>query len=117
MNISANIKRIRNIKNISQKQLALEIGMAQAQYSIIESGKTIPTIPTLQKIAEVLQVDIIELIKDPNDEKEINLSILEKIKLIDTLDDEEKNHIFGIIDIAISKKKLKDTLTNALITT
>jgi transcriptional regulator with XRE-family HTH domain len=110
MDISANIKRIRKIKNISQKQIALELGMAQAQYSIIESGKTIPTIPTLQKIADILEVDIIELIKNPGKEEEINLSLLEKVKLLDTLEEEEKRNILGIIDIAISKKKLKENL-------
>jgi hypothetical protein len=36
------------------------------------------------------------------------------IGLLDELEDIEKNSIFNIIDIAISKKRLKDTLSNAL---
>jgi transcriptional regulator with XRE-family HTH domain len=114
VDISANIKRFRKLKNLSQKQVALAIDVAQAQYSIIESGKTIPTIPTLEKIARVLEIEIIDLIKNPSDEENINISILEKIKLIDSLDEEEKEALFKIIDMAIAKKKLKDNLTNLM---
>ena len=77
-------------------------------------GKTIPTIPTLEKIARVLEIEIIDLIKNPSDEENINISILEKIKLIDSLDEEEKEALFKIIDMAIAKKKLKDNLTNLM---
>jgi transcriptional regulator with XRE-family HTH domain len=114
IDIPANIKRYRKIKNLSQKQVALAIDVAQAQYSIIESGKTIPTIPTLEKIARVLEIEIIDLIKNPSDEENVNISILEKIKLIDSLDSEEKVALFKIIDMAISKKKMKDNLTNLM---
>lgn len=114
VDISANIKRFRKLKNLSQKQVALAIDVAQAQYSIIESGKTIPTVPTLEKIARVLEIEIIDLIKNPSDEENINISILEKIKLIDSLDEVEKEALFKIIDMAIAKKKLKDNLTNLM---
>ena len=115
MDIAANIKRIRKLKNLSQKQIAMEIGIAQAQYSVIESGKTIPTVPTLQKIARALEVSITEFFLDPDKQNdEINLSILEKVKLIDTLDEGEKKNLLGIIDMAIAKKKLKDNLSSLL---
>lgn len=114
MNISDNIKHIRKIKNLSQKQVVFEIGITQGQYSVIESGKTIPTIPTLQKIADVLEVKITEFFNDPNEDNDINLSILEKVKLIDQLEEEEKRNLMGIIDMAISKKKLKDNLSNLI---
>ena len=97
VDISANIKRFRKLKNLSQNQVALAIDVAQAQYSIIESGKTILTIPTLEKIVRVLEIEIIDLIKNPSDEENINISILEKIKLIDSLDDEEKKRFLKLL--------------------
>ncbi len=112
--IPANIKRFRKLKNLSQKQVALAIDVAQAQYSIIESGKTVPTIPTIEKIARVLKIEIIDLIKNPSDDMNVNISILKKIKLIDTLDIEEKEALFKIIDLAIPKKRMKDNLTNLM---
>ncbi len=39
---------------------------------------------------------------------------MEKLQLIEQLDEDEKKSIFKIIDGLVSKKKLKDTLTSAL---
>jgi transcriptional regulator with XRE-family HTH domain len=114
IDIPANIKRFRKLKNLSQKEVAISIDIAQAQYSVIESGKTIPTIPTLEKIANVFEIDITDLIKTPSSEENINLSLLEKIKLIDTLEEEEKEALLKVIDIAIAKKKMKDNLANLM---
>lgn len=115
MNISANIKRLRTLKNLSQKEVATAISVAQGQYSIIESGKIIPTIPTLEKIAKVLEVDITELLKKHNkNDDNVNISILEKVKLIDTLDKDEKNCLLKMIDIAIAKKRMKDSIASMM---
>lgn len=113
--ISTNIKRLRKVKNLSQKEVAMSIDIAQAQYSVIESGKTVPTLTTLEKIANVFEVDLSQLVKKSNiADEDINLSILEKVKLIDTLDKDEKTCLLKMIDIAISKKKMKDNLTNMM---
>ena len=115
MEVVNNIKRFRKLRALSQKQVSMEIGITQAQYSVIESGKTVPTIPTLEKIAKALQIHITDFFKNPNEEEEnINLSILEKIKIIDTLEEDEKSYLMGIIDMAIAKKKLKDNLSQLL---
>jgi transcriptional regulator with XRE-family HTH domain len=115
MDIAANIKRIRKLKNLSQKEVALTINIAQGQYSTIESGKVVPTIPTLEKIAKVLEVDITEFFRDPTiEEEQINLSILEKVKLIDTLEQDEKEALLKMIDIALAKKNMKDNLSNLI---
>lgn len=113
--ISTNIKRLRKVKNLSQKEVAMSIDIAQAQYSVIESGKTVPTLTTLEKIANVFEVDLSQLVKKSSiADEDINLSILEKVKLIDTLDKDEKTCLLKMIDIAISKKKMKDNLTNMM---
>jgi transcriptional regulator with XRE-family HTH domain len=113
--ISSNIKRLRKVKNLSQKEVAMSIDIAQAQYSVIESGKTVPTLTTLEKIANVFEVDLSQLVKKSTiADEDINLSILEKVKLIDTLDKDEKTCLLKMIDIAISKKKMKDNLSNMM---
>lgn len=113
--ISENIKRLRKIKNLSQKEVAMSIDIAQAQYSVIESGKTVPTLVTLDKIATVFEVDISQLVRKTNvSEEDINLSILDKVKLIDTLDKDEKACLLKMIDITIAKKKMKDNLATLM---
>ena len=112
--IAENIKHLRKLKELSQKQVSLEVNIPQGQYSLVENGKVMPTIPTLEKIADVFEVSIAEFFKTDSEENTVNLPLLEKIKIIDTLDNDEKQALLKLIDIAISKKKLKDNL-NSLI--
>lgn len=43
----------------------MSIDIAQAQYFVIESGKTVPTLVSLDKIATVFEVDISQLVRKP----------------------------------------------------
>jgi hypothetical protein len=40
--------------------------------------------------------------------------MLVKLRLLNQLEETEKKSIFNIIDMALTKKRLKDTLSNAL---
>jgi transcriptional regulator with XRE-family HTH domain len=94
----------------------LEVGIDQAQYSRIESGKVEPTLSSLEKIADALDVSLTELFDD-NIVLDINSydkSAIDKLRLVEELEEEEKKSIFNIIDIAISRKRLKDNLIEAL---
>ena len=113
--IANNIRQLRKLRGLSQKQVAMEIDIAQGQYSLIENGKVTPTIPTLEKIAKVFEVSLSEMVKENQEDLDnLNLSLMEKIKQIEQLDEKERESILTIIDIALAKKKFKDNLTNLL---
>jgi len=116
MDISSRIKQIRTSKKLSQKELALSIGIDQGQYSRMENGKTEPTLSSLEKIAEALKIKVSEFFseEEPIDVNSYDQSIVERLRLLDQLDEQEKASIYNIIDIAITKKRLKDTLSSAL---
>lgn len=115
IDIAHRIKQLRTIKQLSQKEVAAEIGIDQGQYSRIEGGKVEPTLSSLEKIAEVFDISLSELLKDNTDlSEEVNVPLLEKVKLLDQLDPKEKESLMIIIDMAISKKKLKDNLSNLI---
>ena len=117
MNVADNIKILRTIKKLSQKEVSMAIDMDQPQYSRIESGKVEPTLTTLEKIARVFEVSVAELLKENNElDKEINLPLLEKVKQIDALEEKEKQSILTIIDMALAKKRFKDNLSQLLTT-
>ncbi|MCP4177718.1 MAG: helix-turn-helix transcriptional regulator [bacterium] len=117
MNIGDKIKKVREAKGLSQKQIAITLKMDQAQYSRIENNKTDPSFSSVYKIANALGVELSELFISDEIFKEINSAdktLMEKLRLLDSLDEEEKSAVYKIIDGLISKKKLKETLSNAL---
>jgi transcriptional regulator with XRE-family HTH domain len=116
MNIGDKIKHFRMAKELSQKEVATRIGIDQAQYSRIESGKVEPTLSSIQKIADALHIDIAELFSKEQiaDINSYDKNVVERLHLLDQLEEVERKSIFNIIDMAISKKRLKDTLTQAL---
>lgn len=52
-----------------------------------------------------------EVFKDVNS---ADKTMMEKIRLIEQLDDKEKSSLYNIIDGLFAKKKLKDTLSSAI---
>ena len=115
--IGDNIKRIREAKKLSQKEVINAIGMGAAQYSRIENGKTDPSISTVEKITKALGITMAELFTNVNDLKEVhslNKTLMERVSLIDSLNKEEQKTIFTILDAFISKRKFKSTLKTVL---
>jgi transcriptional regulator with XRE-family HTH domain len=61
--LGLNPKRIRTKKNISQGDIAKELGVSRGFISTIENGKTNPTLATITKLAKAVKVSIDELVK------------------------------------------------------
>ena len=112
--IGENIRRIRELKHLSQKELAVTIEVAPTQYSRVETGKVMPALKTLIKVAKVLDTSLDVLVShDSNTTQDYNIkdkSLFDKVRLIDELPDAEKTMILQVIDLALSKKKFKDLL-------
>ena len=61
--VGENIKRIRNERGFTQKELSKKIGTTQQNLAQYENGKRNPKIETIYKIADALEVDISELLE------------------------------------------------------
>ncbi|MBO5954344.1 MAG: helix-turn-helix transcriptional regulator [Clostridia bacterium] len=57
-----NLKSIRKEKGLSQKQVALKLGVVESCYANWEQGRTEPSISMLRKICEIFVINIDELI-------------------------------------------------------
>jgi transcriptional regulator with XRE-family HTH domain len=117
MNIADKIKTVREAKGFSQKEVALKINMDASQYSKIENGKNDPSSSTLDKIAQAMGVSLAELFASDEIFKDVNSAdktLVEKIRIIEALEPTDRISIFSLIDSLFAKKKLKDTLSNAL---
>ena len=112
MDIGVNIKRLREDRKIKQSEIADLIGMHRSNYSKIENGQREISLAAVDKIAEFFNISIDELIHMGNDiPKEISLedkTTVEQVKLIQELDQEEKNIVFKMIETFLTKKKFKD---------
>lgn len=58
------IKRVRNFRKISQKELAFNIGVSQSNVSGIENGLIQPTVDITIRISELLDVDLDALLSN-----------------------------------------------------
>lgn len=116
MEIGERIKKLREARGLSQKEVAALIKMDQSQYSKLEKDKTDPSVSTLAKVAKALGTQLSELFADDlfKDVNSLDKTLVEKVQLIEQLDDNEKKSIFSIIDGLSSKKKMKDSLAKAL---
>ena len=60
---AANMKRIREAKNMSQGDIFRATNIERAYISNLEAGKQNPTLETVEKIAQALGVEVSELTK------------------------------------------------------
>jgi len=112
MNIGENIKKVRKEKGMLQKQVAVEIGLDQSNYNKIENGQRQPSIEVLYKLAKLFGMTTDQLINleegMPNEVVIEDEPLVQQIKLIHQLDDEDRNMVFKMIDTLLTKKKFKD---------
>jgi transcriptional regulator with XRE-family HTH domain len=70
---------------------------------------------TLEKIAKALGVDLSGLFElDKEEVKAYDQSLMEKLRLMEKLSEEEKKTVFSIVDAFVSRKKLKQSLEHLL---
>ena len=117
MELGECLKKIREAKGLSQKEVALTCKMDMGNYSRIENGKTDPSFNTVVKIAKALDVELQELFSANSKYRDIqsyDKTLIDKLNLIEELDKKEKQAFFIMLDALVNKKRLKDTLSNAI---
>jgi transcriptional regulator with XRE-family HTH domain len=112
MNIADNIKKFREEKGLLQKQVASEIGLKPAHYNKIEKAIVEPSIDIIDKLAKLFGVTIDQIVHMKDDVlKEVTIedkSTIEQMRLVQELDEKDKNVIFSMIETMLTKKKFKD---------
>jgi transcriptional regulator with XRE-family HTH domain len=112
MDIGENIKKIRKEKGLQQKQVALELGIDQSNYNKIENGKREPSIELLDKLSKLFGISVDEILNPDKDvPKEVTVedkTTMEKLRLIQELDEDERNIIYKMIDKMLTNKKFRD---------
>lgn len=69
----ANLKKIRESKDISQIGLSNHLGISQASYSAWETGNHVPRLSKLELLSQLLDVDVGDLFPESQERHEKNL--------------------------------------------
>ena len=112
MSLVDNIKAIREEKNLKQIEVATHIGVDKSGYSKIEKGSRALTVEELQKMAQLFNMTTDQIINyDGKIPKEVVIedkTATEQMRLIQQLDEEDKQTIFRLIEKMLTNKKFKD---------
>jgi transcriptional regulator with XRE-family HTH domain len=112
MDLADNIKTIREEKNLKQIEVANHIGVDKSAYSKIEKGLRALTVEELQKMAQLFNLTTDQIISyDGKMPKEVVIedkTAVEQMRLIQQLEDDDKQTIFKLIDKMLTNKKFKD---------
>lgn len=112
MNLADNIKTIREEKNLKQIEVANHIGVDKSAYSKIEKGLRALTVDELQKMAALFNLTTDQIINyDGKVPKEVVIedkTALEQMRLIQQLEEDDKQTIFKLIEKMLTNKKFKD---------
>lgn len=114
MKIGEKIRRARKDKGMAQQDLANQINIHIGHISRLENGHYQPSIEVVKKLTEALEITADYLLDDSIDDFEININdknLAEKIRLIDSLDEKDRQTVSHMIDTMLTKKKMTDLLT------
>ncbi|AXR62923.1 helix-turn-helix domain-containing protein [Leptospira mayottensis] len=108
--LGTNIRSLRSKKGWSQTELADKIGVHLTHINRIENGKYLPSLDTVVLLAEALESSLDILVNGSTESsKDIRIedqSFAEKIRLLNSLDEEEKKAVTLFLDSLLSKKKM-----------
>jgi transcriptional regulator with XRE-family HTH domain len=115
MGLADNLKRLRKKRGWSQTQLAERIGSHLSHINRLETGKYNPSLDVVQKLAAVFDVTIDYLVSDTDEDfKEVRIedkNLMERVKLIDSLEEDDKTALIRVIDSMLTKKKILNLIT------
>lgn len=110
MGLAENIRKVRKKRGWSQSDLGEMIGSHLTHVNRIETGKHNPSLEVLKKIASALEVSIDYLVHGTEDDfQEVKIedkNMAERIKLLNTLDAEDRKAVIRVIDAMLTKKKI-----------
>jgi len=112
VDLAENIKAIREEKGLKQIEVADYIGVDKSAYSKIEKGTRSLAIEELQKMAQLFNLTTDQILNyDGNIPKEVTIedkTTIEQMRLLQQLDEEDRQTVFKIIDKMLTTKKFKD---------
>jgi len=116
MKIGDNLKKLRESKGLTQQDMADLMHTHRTGYSKMENNQQDIPVDKLVFVAKHFGISVDDIIffneknNVPNEVSMEDTAVLEQLKLINELDNEEKNILLKLIETFVSKKRFKDYL-------
>ncbi len=112
MSLAGNIKKLREDKELRQKEVANALDIGYSNYNKIENGNREISVKELQRLAEFYNISVDQTINlEGGLPKEVVIEdkqAQEQLRLISELDKDDRTIIFKMIDKMLTSKKFKD---------
>lgn len=107
MSLGQKITKIRKEKKLSQVDVASFVGVSRDAISKYERDDIIPSVENANKIAKVLGVSLDYLMSEDDNLEVVDIDMLNRMKEIQRLPEDDKNTVVKIIDAFIRDTKTK----------
>ena len=113
MTLGDNIRRLRKTKGWSQRELADQVSSTSSYINRVETGKVNPSIGVLERIAKALGCSLDQMVKaeEPAEIHVRDKAMMERVKLIDSLDEADRDALLHMIDTMLTKKRVLELLS------
>jgi len=116
MKLSNKIKILRKKMGISQHQLADKVGIHITHLSRLENEHLQPSLDVVRKLMDIFEVSADYLLNDEVDTYEVSIndkSLATKIRLIDKLEDKDREALSQVIESMLTKQRMRRVLEEA----
>lgn len=107
MTLGQKITQIRKEKKLSQVDVATAVGVSRDAISKYERDDIIPSVENAKKIAQVLGVSLDYLVSKDDSVEVVDTDMLNRMREIQRLNNDDKNTVTKIIDAFIRDTKTK----------
>lgn len=107
MTLGQKITKIRKEKKLSQIDIANAVGVSRDAISKYERDDIIPSVENAKKIAKTLNVSLDYLVSEDDTLEVVDITMINRMKEIQRLNNDDKTTITKIIDAFIRDTKTK----------
>ena len=107
MSLGQKITKMRKEKKLSQVDVASYVGVSRDAISKYERDDIVPSVENANKVAQILGVSLDYLMSEDDSLEVVDIDMLNRMKEIQRLAEEDKNTVIKIIDAFIRDTKTK----------
>jgi transcriptional regulator with XRE-family HTH domain len=117
LNFGGRLKKIREARGLTQRDLSDRVGIELVQISRYERGQYLPNAETLASLAQVLDIDLNFLLlgetreeRDTSPMKELDIPLLERFQDLQKLSKRDRDAVILLIDSVLARGDVEQRL-------